>query len=334
MSLNNLLKLTIALGLVVIFMGAYTRLADAGLGCPDWPGCYGQLTVPVQEVDIINAQKAYPERPVDQTKAWLEMIHRYIAGMLALLVFTILIICIKNPKLPKKLPIFIASLVIFQAALGMWTVTMKLMPIVVIGHLIGGFSLVALLFLLYLRTNKKLGSKIKRVGRSLSIYYVAIFSLIILSLQIMLGGWTSANYAALSCTVLPICEGDWLANLKFIQAFSPLQGEHHNFEFGVLDYSSRMTIHISHRIGAIVTSLSLLYLVVIMVRDKSSPLIKNSGCCLASLLCLQLSLGISNVVFHLPLITAVFHNITAVLLLMTLIFITYITRQRNSLFYS
>ena len=154
MVLNRLLKITLVFTFIVILMGAYTRLSDAGLGCPDWPGCYGQLKVPTQSHEIAKAQQAFPERALEQDKAWLEMIHRYIAGTLGLLVLLIFYLSLKSQDSPKKLPAAIVLLIIFQAALGMWTVTMKLMPIVVMAHLIGGFSLFALLLLLHLRRQK------------------------------------------------------------------------------------------------------------------------------------------------------------------------------------
>lgn len=321
MRLTNMLKLAIVLALLVIMMGAYTRLADAGLGCPDWPGCYGNLTVPLQANTIAKAEMAYPERPVDEYKAWLEMIHRYLAGMLALLIFAIFIGCLRSARLPKKLPTAIALLVVFQAALGMWTVTLKLMPIIVMGHLLGGFALISLLYLLYLRTKP---THTFEHHRELSpIFSLAIFGMAILLIQIMLGGWTSANYAALSCTVLPFCEGDWQAKFTFANAFSPFQGNHASFEFGVLDYASRMTIHVTHRIGAIVTAAVLLYLTLrILISSLAKP-IKQGAIVLLILLLLQISLGMANIIFHLPLAIAVLHNITAALLLLTLIFISY-----------
>lgn len=152
MTLTTLLRITLVFTLIVIILGAYTRLEDAGLGCPDWPGCYGQLTVPTQTGDIQQAQQLFPGLEVDQYKAWLEMIHRYVAGTLGLLVLWIGIRCWKDQDSPNKLPAAIAVLILFQAALGMWTVTMKLMPIVVMAHLLGGFTLLSLLLLLYLRT--------------------------------------------------------------------------------------------------------------------------------------------------------------------------------------
>ena len=321
MALTSLVKITLFFALFVVVMGVYTRLSDAGLGCPDWPGCYGQLSVPSKVEDISRAEKVFPERPLETKKAWLEMIHRYVAGTLGLLILWILIICLKTTDAPKKLPLLLAALVIFQAALGMWTVTMKLMPIVVMGHLLGGFALLSLLILLYLRV-KPLNIN-GRDYRCKQLAPLATFALGLLILQIILGGWTSANYAALSCTILPFCEGDWINNLQMTKAFSPFQGNHKSFEFGVLDYASRMTIHVSHRIGAIVTALTLIYLVLRIMKLSISRTIRGGAKVLTLLLATQILLGIFNVVFHLPLGIAVLHNLTAALLLMTMVFINY-----------
>lgn len=321
MQMTPLLKLTLVFTLCVILMGAYTRLSDAGLGCPDWPGCYGMLKVPTQSHELSQVQQAFPEHTVDTQKAWLEMIHRYIAGALGLLVLYILYISFKIQDAPKKLPSVIALLILFQAALGMWTVTMQLMPIVVMSHLIGGFSLLSLLWILYLRT-----TPLRIVGGDPQVRKLAPFALlcfVVLVLQIMLGGWTSSNYAALACTALPICEGDWLNNLQPLQAFNLFYQTEGSYEFGVLDYASRMTIHVTHRMGAIITATLLLWLAYRLLIQARSAMIKRSAWVLITLLIIQVGLGIANVVLHLPLGIAVAHNAGAALLLLTMIFINY-----------
>ena len=164
--MKKLTLFSIFLAAVVIILGAYTRLTDAGLGCPDWPGCYGNLTVPLSEEKVAQANAAFPERPVEAFKAWNEMIHRYFAGTLGLCVLAIAIIAIRqrDKGTPVKLPLLLLGLIIFQAALGMWTVTLNLLPVVVMGHLLGGFSVLSCLFILYLRLRNTAGdaSKIKQ----------------------------------------------------------------------------------------------------------------------------------------------------------------------------
>ncbi|AVV84384.1 COX15/CtaA family protein [Shewanella putrefaciens] len=319
MQLTWILRLTLVFTLMVILMGAYTRLSDAGLGCPDWPGCYGHIKVPTQDHEIARAQTIFPDHDIQTEKAWLEMIHRYIAAGLGLLILFIFIKCLKTPTAPKKLPTFILLLLIFQAALGMWTVTMKLMPIVVMSHLIGGFSLISLLLILYLRIRQKQVEIGSLQTQNLAI--LALVSLIILIGQIMLGAWTSSNYAALACTTLPICEGNWMDNLAIADAFSPFQGQHPSFEFGVLDYPARMTIHIAHRFGAIITTGVLLLLAYKLF--VSTRALKKLSLLLVALVILQVALGISNIVMHLPLGIAVSHNGGAALLLLTLVTINY-----------
>ena len=321
MQISPLLKLTLVFTLCVILMGAYTRLSDAGLGCPDWPGCYGMLKVPTQSHELDRVQMAFPEHTVEPEKAWLEMIHRYIAGTLGLLIVYILFISFRTQDAPKKLPSAIAVLILFQAALGMWTVTMKLMPIVVMSHLIGGFTLISLLWILYLRTKPLRIPGGDPTARKLA--PLAMISLTILVTQIILGGWTSSNYAALACTALPICEGDWINNLNPLHAFNPLHKTEGSYEFGILDYSSRMTIHVAHRFGAIITTTILLWLAYRMLTLSRSSQLKRAAWTLISLVVIQVALGISNVVLHLPLGVAVSHNAGAALLLLTMVFINY-----------
>lgn len=327
MGIQNLLRITLVFTLCVILMGAYTRLSDAGLGCPDWPGCYGMMKVPSQHSELIQAQNTFPGQQVEPKKAWLEMIHRYIAAALGLLVLVIFILCLKKPDAPKKLATIIAILILFQAALGMWTVTMKLMPIVVMSHLIGGFSLISLLLLLYLRTKPQGLPGAELAAKRLA--PLALAGMGVLILQIILGGWTSSNYAALACTSLPICEGNWYQNLQLTQAFNPFQGEHETYEFGVLDYYSRMTIHVAHRFGAILTTGILLWLAYKLFTQSQSALLKRAALVLTGLVILQVGLGISNVVLHLPLGIAVSHNAGAAMLLLTLVFINYALRRNT-----
>ncbi|WP_028780843.1 COX15/CtaA family protein [Shewanella sp. 38A_GOM-205m] len=321
MKLNLLLKMTLICTLTVILLGAYTRLSDAGLGCPDWPGCYGHIKVPSQAHELAHVERHFPGQEIEPKKAWLEMIHRYVAGSLGILVLLILIQSWRGSATPKTLPGLIAALIVFQALLGMWTVTMKLMPVVVMSHLLGGFTLFSLLLLLYLRLRPLQIPDGDPKARTLA--PLAMVALAIVVLQIMLGGWTSSNYAALACTELPICEGDWSNNLRLADAFSPFQGQHPSFEFGVLDYHTRMTIHIAHRIGALLTAIVVLTLAFMLWRRADSSMLKRSALVLTLVLGLQLSLGLANVLLHLPLPVAVAHNGGAALLLLTLVFINY-----------
>ena len=192
-----LVKIALMLTFTVILLGAYTRLTDAGLGCPDWPGCYGHLLVPMKGDAVSAANLAFPERPVESFKAWNEMIHRYFAGSLGLLILAIFIASFKKTYSLKVRIVssLLLGLVSFQAALGMWTVTMNLMPVVVMAHLLGGFSVFTGLFILHLLLRKQ--QQVTKVSRH-PLTILACTALVVLILQIALGGWTSTNYASLS----------------------------------------------------------------------------------------------------------------------------------------
>ncbi len=334
-TLSRLVKVIIAFTLIVIALGAYTRLSDAGLGCPDWPGCYGQLLVPQGEEQISKANQLYPERAVEPYKAWLEMIHRYFAGTLGLLVFAMTYLALRYTSF-RALPVLISSVVIFQALLGMWTVTLKLMPVIVMAHLLGGFTLLCLLVLFSCQLggfrfdsspntdkNKHALSRYN-LSKYIGARKLAMISLIVVGCQIMLGGWTSSNYAALMCTSLPICEGNWWQYLDFKTAFSFIQPGFDDYEFGVLEYPARMTIHVSHRIGAVVTMLVVLGLIIQLIQIGHW----RAGLLVATLLSTQIALGVANVVLHLPLINAVLHNLVAAVLLSSVVAVSYKLTQQ------
>lgn len=326
--LKKLVFVSILLALVVVALGAYTRLTHAGLGCPDWPTCYGHLDVPNTAEQIIKAELAYPDRQVEPHKAWNEMIHRYFAGTLGLVILAIAFLSFKNRAqgTPLRLPLLILSVVIFQAALGMWTVTMKLMPIVVMGHLLGGFTTLCLLFLLYLRLRS---NRINRSDFSVKKYgRYALLGIIILTGQIALGGWTSSNYAALSCIELPICQPGWQTYMDFENAFDLIPPERDSYEFGHLEHDERVTIHVMHRFGAIVTTIYLAWLILTVYIKAKTRVFKSSALLVGIALTSQVILGICNILFSLPLSIAVGHNVVAACLMMTLIGLTYRLRRK------
>ncbi|MEO9495243.1 MAG: COX15/CtaA family protein [Vibrio splendidus] len=323
--LIHMMRLTILLTLTVIVLGAYTRLSDAGLGCPDWPGCYGKITVPSNTQAVNQANLQFPERALEADKAWIEMIHRYFAGTLGLLIFVVVAWCIKKNITAAGLPLLISATVIFQALLGMWTVTLKLMPVVVMAHLMGGFTLLSLLCLLYCRLSQ-FQNRFGEASYSSLLKVSALFGLLIVVGQILLGGWTSSNYAALVCTQLPICEGNWVSYLDFKNAFDFAQHGHDNYEFGVLEYPARLTIHVMHRFGAIVATLTVLMIVYQLWKLGKVPQQKLS-IIVAMVLFAQVSLGISNVLFHLPISVAVLHNLMAAMLLVSMVVTNFVVWQ-------
>ncbi|QJR80856.1 heme A synthase [Alteromonas pelagimontana] len=333
--MKKLVLFSIFLAMVVIVLGAYTRLTDAGLGCPDWPGCYGQMLVPEHNATVAAANAAFPHRPVESHKAWNEMIHRYFAGTLGLCILAICIMAIlkRGQGLPLKHPLFLLALVGFQAILGMWTVTLNLLPVVVMGHLLGGFAVLSGLFLLYLRLDKRIfqqqhynfsDSSVKRLAK------LSAIGVVILIAQIALGGWTSANYAALACTNLPICEGNWWTQIELKGAYSVPYAE--NYEFGVHSYNERMTMHILHRAGALITFGYLLWLGIRLYRSNTYQILKAAGIVLIIALAAQVGLGVSNVVLSLPVFIAVAHNAVAACLLLVMVWITYhLSRPKGGL---
>jgi cytochrome c oxidase assembly protein subunit 15 len=319
--MRKLVLLSVMLAMVVIVLGAYARLTDAGLGCPDWPGCYGHLSFSKTTENIESAQQASPDRPFEEHKAWNEMTHRYFASALGFLILVIFINSLFSNAYnkPVKLPFFLVLLVCFQGALGMWTVTLNLSPAVLMGHLLGGFTVLSGLFLLYLRlTPYRIPGGDARMRR-FGIY--SILGIVILTVQITLGGWTSANYAALACTELPICEGAWYQRLDFAGAFSIPVAE--NYEFGAHNNVERMTMHIVHRIGALITFLYLCWLGIRLYAAASSKLIKKLSAIMVLVLGVQVILGVSNVVFSLPVAVAVMHNAVAACLMLVMITISY-----------
>lgn len=320
-----LVKISVFFAFIVIVLGAFTRLTEAGLGCPDWPGCYGFLKVPSQEEHIQQAELRFPDAPVEHAKAWNEMVHRYFAGTLGLLILTIAIIAwVKSRRYshyptPVKLPTLLLGLVIFQAALGMWTVTMNLQPLIVMGHLLGGFSVISLLYLLSLRLSSfRLAGGDPELRRYRGL---AFFTLLVVIGQIALGGWVAANYAAVACTELPFCEGNWTAQLDFAGAFSIPEAD--TYQYGAHDYNDRMTMHVMHRVGAIITFLVICTLLFKCWRKAKSHFFRRSLIVIGLLLSLQILLGISNVVFQLPLWNAVAHNAVGALLLLSLVALNY-----------
>ena len=319
---HRLAVIAAILTLCVIVLGAWVRLSHAGLGCPDWPGCYGQLTWPDAASEIRIANEAFPERPVETDKAWREMVHRYLAGTLVLLVIGLNWLAWRHANASAfrfKTGILLA-LILFQAALGMWTVTLKLLPVVVMGHLLGGMATLGLLvWIIYCSRYAQQYSPGSQLRKLRTLIFA---SLCVLILQIALGGWTSSNYAALACPDFPVCQGQWWPDTNFAEGFVLWREIGVDFEGGVLDLPSRTAIHMTHRIGAVITLALLLYAALRLVRVST---LQRSGVLLMSLVSLQFLLGILNVVLHLPLANAVAHNGVAALLLVVLVGLLYRT---------
>lgn len=303
--LNRTLQLTLLLTFTVIILGAYTRLKDAGLGCPDWPGCYGKLLAPTAD-----------------NKAWIEMIHRYVAGTLGFLILYIAIQGIRLRKTRPKLWILttgILLLVVYQALLGMWTVTLSLHPVVVMGHLLGGFAILSLLWWVYLQVSYQNSKQF--LSNKQQVLILTSLSLIALIAQIAIGGWVSANYTALVCADFPTCQGHWWPTMDWQHAFG--------WPGVPLENNARVTIQMAHRIGAGIVTIFLGVLSYILLRTRNR-IFTGLGWVLITFLCLQICLGITNVLAGLPIAISLGHNATAVMLLLCLITILFMANVKSN----
>ena len=313
---KKLAYIATVLTLCVVVLGAYVRLSDAGLGCPDWPGCYGTLTVPQSSEALAYAHATYPESPVENDKAWKEMIHRYLAGILGLFVFAVFIQAWREKeqiRVSPWLPTALVAIVGFQAMLGMWTVTMLLKPAIVTMHLMGGMSTLAILTWI---THRHWGVSSAGFLTNARTRFFTRFAVIILFMQIFLGGWTSTNYAALACTDFPTCHGLWVPEMDFNNAFHWFRELGENVDGNPLNLSAYVAIQWIHRIGALITFLYLGTLGLVLMRQHQLSRLTKV---MLVLLITQIVLGIANLVLHLPIVLAVAHNMVAALLLITLI---------------
>jgi len=317
--LTNILRLGCLLTLMVIVLGAYVRLSDAGLGCPDWPGCYGKLIVPegsssqIEEINLV-----YPERPFEKDKAWKEMLHRYLASVLGFLVLTLTFLSWFKKQF-SNIRFFsgiLLALVIFQGILGMWTVTLLLKPIIVMLHLLGGLTILSLFYWKLLREQSMNGVFVSAGNNKL--LPLVVMGLIVLFCQISLGGWTSSNYAALACPDFPTCQGKWWPKMNFFEGFVLWRELGVDYEGGTLDSAARTAIHVAHRIGAIIAGGIIVY-IGLRCTLSNHKYLKMTGIIVLILLITQILLGISNVKFNLPLSIAVAHNGVAALLLLSLV---------------
>ena len=307
---------TVILAFCVVVVGAYTRLVDAGLGCPDWPGCYGMLTVPESELETARAEQLYPEFPVDQTKAWTEMVHRYIATLLGIVVIGIVVVAWRG-RMALTIPVTLLALVILQGAFGAWTVTLKLWPQVVTAHLLGGFCTLALLWLYFLRLG---GVTLPRIQPRLQLHLWTFFAAVVL--QVALGGWTSSNYAALACPEFPHCHGTLFPTADFLAGFNIFQDIGPNYLGGELSNDARIAIQMAHRWGAY---LVLLIGIALLFRLDLIP-----RTILGAVLVTQFCLGVLNVVLSLPLAIAVLHNAVAAILLLAVVTLLFSARPSRT----
>lgn len=319
---RKLIATTAILTFLLIILGAFVRLSDAGLGCPDWPGCYGNLTPHHSMEEIRAAEAAQPGGPVTVAKAWKEMLHRYLAMIVGALIAAIMFAAWRIRKTLQQSPALatvLAAAVIFQAALGAWTVTMLLKPAIVTSHLLGGVTILALLAWLYAQQagSGKFGA---RIMSSQSLQVFGVVATVVMLGQITLGGWTSTNYAALACTDLPKCHGEWVPAMDFANAFHIIRPLGVGPDGELLTMEALRAIHWLHRVGAIIT---VIVVGLFAWRLMQAPGGRAAGRMLAVLLAVQVALGLSNVWFSLPIAVAVGHNGVAALLFSLMIVILF-----------
>lgn len=318
MSRDRILSVKLLLSLVVILLGAYTRLKDAGLGCPDWPGCYGYAFMPTSEAEIQEAEASFPlARPVVTEKALPEMVHRYLAGFFGLLCVSIAAYHIAHKK-HRVAASFLAVLIAFQATLGLWTVTLKLHPVVVLLHLFGGFSISTILLWLLLGN--------KRESTPFDKWAFLILGVILT--QVFFGAWTSANYSSIICPDFPFCQGSLLPEMSFSTAFNIFLPFGDNYEFGILDNISRVTIHMTHRYFAVITSFGIITFLYMAYYSNAIKL--KTALLVLSILSAQVLLGILNILYLIPIPIALAHNIGGLLLLLSWIWLTHSLSNNHS----
>ena len=329
----------------VIVLGAYVRLTDAGLGCPDWPGCYGHVS-PVGAEDSRASQAEFPGRPLHAGKAWHEMIHRYAAGTLGGVIIVIAALTIAAPRSrvqpdpPKRLGagfgVLLFLTVIVQAVLGMLTVTWLLKPLIVTAHLIFGMTTLALLWWAWLRLqqpSRRSGPRLSAPAHTATAwsgaasaarigYPLAVLCIVVLAAQFFLGGWTSANYAAFACPDFPKCQGAWWPHADFRHAFVLWRGLWVDYDGGILSNSARVAIHLSHRLGALVVTVTFLATTLFVISRRSLASARATAYLVLAALGLQLALGISMVLTTFPLWLTTAHTAGAALLLMAILALT------------
>ena len=322
-NIKNLSLFGICLAFVVIALGAWTRLVDAGLGCPDWPGCYGFVVFPTNEVEIALAEARYPTFPYDINKAIPEVVHRYFAAALGFLAIIMVYYSFKQNE-NKNIRYWTIGLLIFiccQGLFGYLTVSLLLLPIIVTAHLFGGFTTLTLFFLIFLMSGK---FDILEKMAIPKLKTIAGIALAVLLFQIFLGVWTSTNYASLACADFPTCQGTYMPEMDFKNGFNLNQEVGPNYLYGLLDNPSRVAIHYSHRVSAILVVVVFLILISKLWFSNAAPLASTIGI----LLLTQISLGIINVVYVLPLYVAIAHNLVAALLLLTIFTVNYLAWKK------
>jgi heme a synthase len=337
-SFHRLVLLTVFFTFDLILFGAFTRLTDSGLGCPDWPGCYGVSNPIAALAQIREAESLMPTGPVTLSKAWIEMLHRYFAmGVGFLIIIMVVWSWIKKQVIGAniaKTSIGILILVCVQGAFGAWTVTLKLQPLIVTIHLMLGLGLLAgLTYLSSLSARLEPSSNLVPIKTEVPFKKIAWIVLAVLVLQIFLGGWVSTNYAVLACDDFPLCHGAWYPEMNFSEGFTFWRDLGKSFDGSYLSVEALRAIHWTHRVGAIFAVLAVFYLAFkLWVISKSNPTttFRFWASSLFGLGLLQVITGMSNIILDWPLVAAVLHTGGAAAMVFVMIRVINIDHERVS----
>ena len=310
----------VAFCFVVIGLGAWTRLADAGLGCPDWPGCYGFVTFPTTPDEIAIAENLYPDSPVEIDKIIPEVVHRWFAASLGLLAIALLFIAFRENKL-KVESATLLLVIIGQGIFGYLTVSLKLHPLIVTSHLFGAMIATSLFLVIFMKS-LKISKTYDVLVRNKTLI---IIGFVLIIFQIFLGAWTSTNYAARACLDLPYCQGQLVPDVNFKEGFNLFQSIGPNYLYGQMSYEARVAIHLTHRIGAIVVFFYSLFMAFKLWSTETKPIIMG----FLVVLFTQVFLGVNNVLSSLPLWNAVAHNIVGVMLFLSFVIMTFLGFRRT-----
>jgi cytochrome c oxidase assembly protein subunit 15 len=337
-SFHRLVLLTVFFTFDLILFGAFTRLTDSGLGCPDWPGCYGVSNPIAALAQIREAESLMPTGPVTLSKAWIEMLHRYFAmGVGFLIIIMVVWSWIKKQVIGAniaKTSIGILILVCVQGAFGAWTVTLKLQPVIVTIHLMLGLGLLAgLTYLSSLSARLEPSSNLVPIKTEVPFKKIAWIVLAVLVLQIFLGGWVSTNYAVLACDDFPLCHGAWYPEMNFSEGFTFWRDLGKSFDGSYLSVEALRAIHWTHRVGAIFAVLAVFYLAFklwLIAKDNSAATFKFWAMSLFGLGLLQVITGMSNIILDWPLAAAVLHTGGAAAMVFVMIRVINIDHERIS----
>ena len=327
-ALRRLALIGMLLCLVVIVLGAWVRLTDAGLGCPDWPGCYGHVTPAGAEKVEGKIESYSPGWEYDSGKAWREMIHRYAATTLGFIIVLITAIAIAYRREKPVSVVYAVGLlvtVVLQGILGAFTVWWLVKPLIVVLHLTGGLTTLSLLTWLWLRMRRVTGVVkpdigVTKIAALDGARRAGVVAIAVVAIQIILGGWTSSNYAAVACPDLPTCQGQWIPkDMDYADAFVIWRGLDINYEGGVLDHPARVAIHFTHRAWALVATLAVLWAAWLAWRNAPSSLVWHGAALAVGALSLQWLIALLMILKAFPLSLATGHNAGAALLVMALL---------------